>query len=111
MSIRRVIPIADADWSIAPPASWVVAREPDWAFTPAAEHGVAFLLLDEQHHVATQSAAHRVVRRPLTIAAVQALGQVEIDFEPAAQRLRIHELAVWRQAPDGTWEKRSAATR
>jgi|GEM_PF-2968190 len=111
MSIRRVTPIAEADWIIAPPAEWVVAREPDWSFTPAAEHGVAFLLIDEQHHVATLSAAHRVVRRPLTLAAVQTLGQVEIDFDPAAQRLRIHELAVWRQAADGAWEKRSVATR
>jgi predicted Zn-dependent protease len=111
MSIRRIVPIAEADWSIAPPADWVVAREPDWSFVAAEEHGVAFLLIDEQHHVGTQAVEQRTVRRLLTHAAVQALGQVQFDFDPAAQRLRIHELAVWRQDADGQWKMRSVAQR
>ncbi|MEO8352221.1 MAG: DUF3857 domain-containing protein [Chthoniobacteraceae bacterium] len=43
---------------------------------------------------------------------MQALGQVAIDFDPAAHTLEIHELAIWRKAPaDGPWEKRALADR
>jgi len=109
MSIRKVVPISDADWRLEPVPSWVVAREPDWEFEGPEECAVVFLLVDEQHHVATQSISTRLVRRVLTRAAVQALGQVEIDFDPAAHRLRIHDLVVWRKDDTGAWQGRSVA--
>lgn len=68
---------------------------------------MTFLLIDEQHHVATQAVSYHTFRRVLTHAAVQSLGQAELDFDPAAHRLRIHELSVWRQSIAGNWEKRS----
>jgi hypothetical protein len=43
-----------------------------------------------------------------TLSAVQALGQVEIEFDPAANRLRVHDVAVWRLHPDGRWQRRPA---
>ncbi len=109
MSIRKIVPIEQAEWSVAPAPAWVEARDPDWSFTPPEGHAIAILLIDEQHHVATQAIAQRSVRQLLTLAAVQSLAQVEVDFDPAAYRLLIHELAVWRQGADGFWEKRSLA--
>ena len=111
MSIRRVIPVEEAEWRIEALPAWVARREPDWAFTASSEYPFAFLLLDEQHDVATQSVFSRTVRRLLTHAAVQALSQVELEFDPAAHRLWIHELAVWRQGAGGAWEKHGEAQR
>jgi len=111
MSIRKVVPIDQAEWWIAPVPEWVERREPDWQFVPPDGHAVAFLLFDVQHHVATQACTTRTVRRLFTLAAVQALAQVELEFDPAAHRLLIHELAVWRAMADGRWEKRSLAKR
>ena len=111
MSIRRVVSIDQAEWIIAPPGEWIEAREPDWSFDPVSDAPIAVLLYDQQHHVASRAVSNRTVRRLLTANAVQSLGQVELDFDPAAHRLVIHELAVWRQGADGRWEKRSHARR
>ncbi|MCP3867358.1 MAG: DUF3857 domain-containing transglutaminase family protein [Gammaproteobacteria bacterium] len=111
MSIRRVIPIEQAEWHIAPPAAWVQATKPDWSFEADSDEGLTFLLIDEQLDVETQCCWQRSVRRLLSVSAVQALSQVELDFDPAAHRLLIHELAIWRKQDDGTWQKRSMATR
>src|SRR5437870_11746 len=107
MSIRRIVPIEQAEWQIAPPPAWVEPREPDWEFEPAETGSVCFLLVDQQHDVATQSVSIRTVRRLLTHAAVQALGQVALDFDPGAHRLAIHELAIWRRSAGGEWQRRS----
>src|SRR5881409_607578 len=111
MSIRRIVPIEQAEWRIASPPPWVTAREPDWEFAPADADGVCFLLIDQQHDVATQAISFRSVRQLRTLAAVQALGQVELEFDPGAHRLAIHELAVWRRDADGRWKMRSVARR
>ncbi len=107
MSIRKIVPVEQAEWHLSPAPAWVEQGEPDWDFTPSDGPPVAFLLLHEQHDVASQSVFTRSVRRLLTHAAVQALGQVEVDFDPAAHRLLIHDLAVWRMNTTGQWEKRS----
>jgi len=111
MSIRKIVPVDQAEWGVGPAPDWVESREPDWHFAPTENHPLAILLLDEQHHVASQSISCRNVRRLLTHAAVQALGQVEVEFDPAAYKLVIHELAVWRLGTDGQWTKRSLAQR
>ncbi len=111
MSVRRVVPIEETEWHVAPPPTWVDCHEPDWDFSPPEGYPVAFLLIDEQHHTPTQAFSLRSVRKLLTLSAVQALGQVEIDFDPAAHRLLIHELAIWRLDPGGAWKKRSLARR
>lgn len=111
MSIRRVVPIEEAEWRIEPAPAWAETREPDWGFAPSDEYPFAFLLIDEQHDVTTQSVFSRGVRRLLNHAAVQALGQVELEFDPAAHRLLIHELAVWRDGAGGVWEKHAEARR
>ena len=111
MSVRKVVSIEKAEWCIAPAPAWAFVREPNWDFVPPEDHALTFLLLDEQHHVATQTCTRRTIRKLITFAAVQALGQVEFDFDPAEYRLLIHELAIWRQSAAGSWEKRSLAER
>lgn len=111
MSVRHVVPPSEAQWLLAPAPAWVEAREPDWSFAPAGDAPVAFLLLDEQHQVATQALAQRTVRRVLTLSAVQSLGQVEIEFDPAAHRLIVHELAVCRIDAEGRWQRRPVTER
>ncbi|MCP5155575.1 MAG: DUF3857 domain-containing protein [Ectothiorhodospiraceae bacterium] len=107
MSIRRIVPVDQAEWSVAPPPPWRIPRDIDWRFRAPADAAVAWLLVDEQHHVASQACARRWVRQLLSISAVQALAQVELEFEPDSQRLVVHELVVWRLDPDGTWRKRA----
>jgi len=109
MSIRKVVPIEQAEWCVAPVPAWADMHEPDWAYIPPDGHAVACLLVDDQHHVGTQANFYRTVRKLLNLSAVQALGQAEVDFDPAAYRLRIHELAIWRQGADGLWKPRSLA--
>jgi tetratricopeptide (TPR) repeat protein len=111
MSIRKIVPLEQAEWRIEPAPAWLEPREPDWEFAPPEGHGVAYLLIDEQHDVATQAISARTVRRLLTHGAVQALGQVQLDFDPAAHVLVIHELAIWRRDPASGWQKRSVAHR
>jgi len=111
VSVRKIVPIEQAEWRIEPAPAWAEVREPDWTFTPPEGHAVAVLLIDEQHHVASQATTWRNVRQILTHAAVQAMGQVSLEFDPAAHRLLIHEVARWRRGADGTWTKRSFANR
>ena len=111
MSIRQIVRVEQAEWAVAPAPSWRETREIDWGWRPPDEQGVAFLLIDEQHDVASQACSRRWVRQLLSISAVQALGQVELEFEPAAQRLCVHELVVWRHDADGAWRRRTPVSR
>lgn len=111
MSIRKSITMDQVEWSVGPPPSWVVPRRIDWSWRAPDGHGVACFLLDEQHDVATQSRSYRSVRQVLSLPAVQALGQVEIEFEPVSQRIQLHELVVWRPDVDGEWRRRQSVPR
>ncbi len=105
MSIRKVVPIEQAEWRLEPAPLWFEAREPEWSFEPPEGYAACFLLLDEQHQVATRTVTYRSIRRALTHAAVQAFGQAALDFDPAADRLLLHEMAIWRPNTEGCWEK------
>ncbi|WFP50489.1 DUF3857 domain-containing protein [Methylomonas sp. EFPC3] len=106
MSIRKHVPIEHAEWSVQPPADWVQQRSVDWAWRPGEGHGFGYLLIDEQHHVASQAIFARTVKLLASLSAVQTQSQVVVEFDPAAQRLQLHELAIWRMAADGAWQKR-----
>jgi hypothetical protein len=109
MSIRKIVPIERAQWSIEPAPSWVEPREPDWELPPSNGYALDILLVDEQRDVATGAFSFRNVRRLSTHAAVQALSQVELDFDPASHRLVIHDVAVWRRGPGG-WARTASLT-
>ena len=111
MSIRRSVPVEEAQWTVAPAPAWLTPRDIDWSWRAPAEQAVVFLLIDEQHHIPTQACSRRWVRQLMSISAVQSLGQVELEFEPAAQCLTVHELVVWRLDADGAWRKRTPVAR
>jgi Tfp pilus assembly protein PilF len=111
MSIRKTVPISEADWNIEPRPLWVETREPDWQFVPEEGYPVAFLLMDEQHHITSKAVYQHTFRRIITHSALQSLGQVELDFDPAGHRLRIHNLSIWRQVTLGNWQQRSVTNR
>ncbi|ATG89377.1 DUF3857 domain-containing protein [Methylomonas koyamae] len=106
MSIRVHVPIEQAEWSVLPPAEWVRQRSVDWAWRPGEGQGFGFLLIDEQHHVASQALYVRTVKMLTSLSAVQTQSQVVVEFDPAAQRLQLHELAIWRMSAEGAWQKR-----
>lgn len=107
MSIRRIVPVDQTEWSMAPAPSWRLPRDIDWRYRAPEGESVAWLLQDEQHHVASQARSSRLVRQLLSNAAVQALSQVELEFEPDAERLLVHEALVWQQDADGAWRRRT----
>jgi len=106
MSIRRIVPIEETKWSVNPPQNWLQNRSVDWTWRPPEGHRFSYLLIDEQHHVETQALYVRTVKMLTSMAAVQTQSQVVIEFDPAAQRLHVHELVIWRMAADGAWQKR-----
>ena len=55
MSIRRLVSVDQAEWSVTPAPAWRLPRDIDWAFRAPAEEAFAWLLYDEQHHVASQA--------------------------------------------------------
>lgn len=111
MSIRKTISLDQADWQIAPVPAWTEVNEPDWSFSPPDEYPVAVLLFDEQHDVSSGAVYYRNLRKLRTLSAVQSLGQIEVEFDPAANRLRIHDLAVWRSNLSGDLERRCETKR
>lgn len=111
MSVRRAVSIEQAQWGLGIRPDWALERKVDWAFPANDEAGVVVLLADSQYHTVTQGSYHRSIRRVLTLSAVQSLGQVELEFDPAAERVILHELAIWRPSAGGAWTKRSLAQR
>jgi len=107
MSIRRIVSAESADWRIAEFPVWREDNEVDWTLPCPDGHHLAFLLIDEQHHVPTRSVSSRTIRRLLTLSAVRSCSHIDIEFDPAAQRLLIHDLAVWRESEPGQWSRRS----
>lgn len=106
MSIRKVVSVSEAQWELAPAPAWREERTIDWSYVPPAGNSIVALLIDTQYHVATGAVFHRSVRKLLTMSTVQACSQVELEFDPSADRLIIHEVAIWREK-NGQWEKRT----
>lgn len=57
---------------------------------------VSVLLIDRQIHAPSNSRYTRIVRRLETHQAVQDLGTVELDFDPATQQLLVHGVSIFR---------------
>lgn len=109
MSIREVFQNSEEYWRIEPSPSWVESWEPDWEFEAPAGSDVALLLVDEQQHVPSHSISNRIVRRLLSPRAVQTFCEAEIQFDAKSQRLRIHDLSVWRKDQAGRWHRHPLA--
>jgi predicted Zn-dependent protease len=103
MAIRRVEAPSAVEARHEDLPSWVIPREPDWAFEAPEGSPFALLLVDEQQHVPTQAVTNRIVRRLLVPAAVETYREVEIFFDPRARRVRVHGVTVWRREETGEW--------
>ncbi len=88
-----------AEWSIAPEPSWVVpAPLAPAERAPADESVLEYLLDDTQERVTAKTVErYRHIRfRPRSPAQVEEGSQVELDFDPAFERLVIHHARVER---------------
>ncbi len=93
-----------------PPPAWVKAvavSATDPASTPDAQlqDGIYNLLVDRQTRAgmgALQQYRH-FASQALSMRGVEELAQVDIDFDPSFQQLRIHRIGVWRA---GQWQSR-----
>jgi transglutaminase-like putative cysteine protease len=88
-----------SQWSIAPEPSWVVpAPSAPTERAPADESVLEYLLDDAQERVTAKTVErYRHIRfRPRSPAQVEEGSQVELDFNPAFERLVIHHVRVER---------------
>lgn len=80
---------------IEEPPEWVVRHKVKNA--PRMEdHPVTLLLLDRQVYPDGMARYTRYVRRLETAQAVQDAGRIELDFDPATQKLLIHAISIFR---------------
>jgi hypothetical protein len=89
-------------------AYFTVAPTPDWVrpadISPEAlaprdtGQSVAYLLTDRQIRIQGDTGTRYVRRvvRPLTESGLESVAEIEIDFDPACERLAIHALSVYR---------------
>lgn len=93
-----------------PPPAWVkavVVSAADPASTPDAQlqDGIYNLLVDRQTRagMGAQQQYRHFASQALSMRGVEELAQVDIDFDPSFQQLRIHSIGVWRA---GQWQSR-----
>jgi transglutaminase-like putative cysteine protease len=88
-----------AGWRIAPEPSWAIPAPDAPAARAPADEGVAEYLLDDSQERVTSKAVERyrhVRYRPRSPAQVEDGSQLELDFNPAFERLVIHHARVER---------------
>jgi hypothetical protein len=92
-------------YSEAPMAAWVIPIDFPLAFETTDSH-LKFLLIDCQEFWPEQTKYYHIAIKAFTQAGVEAIAQLEIDFEPAFQKLIVHEIKVYR---NGVWiDKRNS---
>ncbi len=92
-------------YSEAPTPAWVAPIDFPFASETKDSH-LQFLLIDCQEFWPEQMEYFHVAVKAFTQIGVEAIAQVEIDFEPAFQKLIVHEIKVCR---DGIWiDKRNS---
>ncbi len=102
LTLLSMIPLvygADSTaYFVASPSSWVREFTVDPDSSSKQEEGTHYLLYDRQVQVSDggTEAYHRIVSRPLDSDALSARSQVEIEFDPAYQRLTLHGVTVTR---------------
>lgn len=116
MSIRNEVALSEAQYEVVPAPDWTIENIVDWNLSSTEEQSIAGLIIDNQFNISTHESYHRNIKKLTSPYAVQALSQAIIDFDPSAERLLIHEVAVHRLITTGKgkyeecdWEKRSFA--
>jgi transglutaminase-like putative cysteine protease len=79
------------------PPPWVkIHASAEGVTNPAGEGGEAFLLVDQQVHLGTQERYGHFVRQVLSEAGLRDNGTLEFEFDPAYQRLTVHQVDIVR---------------
>jgi hypothetical protein len=89
----------DQLWQEGPVPEWVVPVDFPKNAEEKATH-LQFLLFDLQDYFPEKMEYFHVVAKILSQTGVEVIGQFEIDFDPAFQKLTVHQIKVLR---DGIW--------
>ena len=82
--------------TVGPSAAWVTVRPLDETLDPSIPGAQVVMLMDRQFRVIGNERYERVARCLKTVQAVHEAAQWRLDFDPAAQRVVIHSIAVRR---------------
>jgi hypothetical protein len=89
----------------APPPAWVVPV--DFSLTPdASDPHLQFLVIDSQEFLPEGTEYYHIAVKAYSQVGVEVIAQLDIDFEPAFQKLVVHDIKIYR---DGVWiDKRNS---
>ncbi|HEY0609622.1 MAG TPA: DUF3857 domain-containing protein [Chitinophaga sp.] len=86
-------------FSISPAPQWLVPYKPDLQKTPdlrEISNGYYIRLFEEQYHAERKSQYRHVVRQIVSEAGVQNGAEISVDYDPAYEQLKFHQLVVRR---------------
>jgi tetratricopeptide (TPR) repeat protein len=98
---------AQASFQIGPAPAWITSRSIPWRTTGKPEDHAFVLLSDCQRAPLEAIRYEREVRRLVTKDAVQRLSQVELQWDPETEILRLHEVALWREGASRSFCERA----
>ncbi|GAA0531836.1 DUF3857 domain-containing protein [Chitinophaga japonensis] len=87
------------NFSITPAPGWLAPYAPDLQKTPDLREissGYYLRLLEEQYHAEHNSQYRHVIRQIISEAGVQNAAEVSVDYDPAYEKLKFHQLLVRR---------------
>lgn len=97
--VGSVIANEEELYSEGPMPSWVVPMEFPLPIETKGSH-LQFLLMDSQENWPEHTQYYHMAVKILTQTGVEAVGQLDIGFEPSFQKLLIHDVRIYR---DGMW--------
>jgi transglutaminase-like putative cysteine protease len=95
-----ISPLAAQSYRVGPPPGWVKLHKPNLAAPAVRAEGWEYVLFDRQESVGPTGVERywRIAYRIIDQAAVTDNSQIEVVFDPAYQRLTLHDVTVWRGA-------------
>lgn len=85
-------------FAVEPVPAWVDWTELPETYEQRPGQAAAYRLVDRQHHITDSGTTrfNRMVTQPLTEAGLNQAAEIEIEFNPAFQTLKLHKLSVIR---------------
>src|ERR1044072_2559054 len=86
-------------FSISPAPQWLVPYKPDLQKTPdlrEISNGYYIRLFEEQYHAEHKSQYRHVIRQIISEAGVQNGAEISVDYDPAYEQLKFHQVVVRR---------------
>jgi hypothetical protein len=100
-ALLLALPVAAAQYEVAPAPAWVLPSEPgeaSAAHLKQASDGVSYLLVDNQvlSTGASRTRYYRYASRALNARGVESVANLSIDFDPDWQKVQLHSVRVLR---------------